>query len=120
MAKISISEAAKLAGISRTHLYKGYINTGKLSTATNDQGKRCIETSELSRVFPSLQKVTTNTTQADSKDTPGLAVLAEKVKGLENLLEAREEELLGYKEREKTFYRLLEHQKPKKSRWWPF
>jgi hypothetical protein len=31
MNKISISEAARLAEISRTNLYKIYINTGKIS-----------------------------------------------------------------------------------------
>ena len=55
MAKVSISKAAKLAGVSRTALYKSYINKGLLSTSRDDAGKKCIDTSEILRVFGKLQ-----------------------------------------------------------------
>lgn len=52
MALVSKSKAAKLAGVSRTTIHR-YVNDGKLSM-TGDQ----VDTSELLRVFGSLQAVT--------------------------------------------------------------
>jgi chromosome segregation ATPase len=68
MAKVSISEAARLVGVSRSNLYKSYIKQGKLSTSTNHQGKPEVDTSELLRVFGSLQQCT------DTVDTGGQVV----------------------------------------------
>jgi len=59
MAKISISEAARLVNISRPTLYK-MLNTGKLTcTSVVKYGKqvKTIDTSELIRVFGSLEGV---------------------------------------------------------------
>lgn len=50
MSKVSISQAAKLAKISRSTLYNKYINTGKISVETIDD-KKLIDMSELFRVF---------------------------------------------------------------------
>lgn len=58
MAKVSISEAARLVGVSRSNLYKSYIKQGKLSISTNHLGKPEVDTSELLRVFGSLQQCT--------------------------------------------------------------
>lgn len=55
MTLVTISEAARLAGCTRTNLYKSYINQGKLSVTQDHLGKPKIETSELLRVFGSLQ-----------------------------------------------------------------
>jgi hypothetical protein len=50
MAKLSITQAAKMAGISRQTLYVKYINTGKISVeVVND--KKSIDTSEIIRIF---------------------------------------------------------------------
>ena len=57
MAQISITAAAKLAGVSRSTLYRTYIDKGLLSISKDQKGKRCIDTSELLRVFGSLQGV---------------------------------------------------------------
>jgi uncharacterized membrane protein YcaP (DUF421 family) len=64
MNKVTITEAARLAGISRQHLYRGFINTGKISVI-KDNDKSVIEISELLRVFPDAKTVTT-----DSDTTP--------------------------------------------------
>lgn len=58
MAKVSISEAARLVGVSRSNLYKSYIKQGRLSVTSNHQGKPEIDTSELLRVFGELQQCT--------------------------------------------------------------
>ena len=55
MANVSISKAAKLAGVSRTALYKSYINKGLISISRDKAGKKCIDTSEILRVFGKLQ-----------------------------------------------------------------
>jgi hypothetical protein len=53
MNKLTITQAAKLAGISRQHLYKKYISTGLLSTL-KELDKSFIELSELLRIFPDV------------------------------------------------------------------
>lgn len=55
MANVSITAAAKLAGVSRSTLYRSYIDKGLLSISKDQKGKRCIDTSELLRVFGALQ-----------------------------------------------------------------
>ncbi len=55
MACVSISKAAKLAGVSRSTLYTSYINKGVISVSADGKGRKCIDTSELLRVFGSLQ-----------------------------------------------------------------
>ncbi|WP_241650314.1 helix-turn-helix domain-containing protein [Rosenbergiella collisarenosi] len=54
MAKVSISEAARLAGKSRTTLLR-LIKTGELSVSTGERNSRMIDISELARVFPDLK-----------------------------------------------------------------
>ena len=64
MAKVSISEAARLVEVSRPTIYK-MLNTGKLSyTTIVKQGResKVVDTSELIRVFGSLK--------GDVNDTP--------------------------------------------------
>jgi hypothetical protein len=53
MAHVSVSEAARLTGQSRTPLYRA-IKSGAMSTLKNDLGQTVIDTSELFRLFPPL------------------------------------------------------------------
>lgn len=55
MARVSITEAAKLAGVSRSGLYQTYLNKGVISVSKDSAGKKFIETSELLRVFGQLK-----------------------------------------------------------------
>jgi len=55
MAQVSISEAARLAGISRSNFYKNYIRQGKLSVTKDHQGRPQIDIAEIIRVFGGLQ-----------------------------------------------------------------
>jgi hypothetical protein len=50
MAKVSISEAIRMAGVSRSHFYNKYINKGLISVQVEDD-KKLIDVSELIRVF---------------------------------------------------------------------
>jgi hypothetical protein len=128
MPSVSISKAAKLAGISRTHFYKSYISKGLISILRDDRGAPSIEISELLRVFPNLHLASNQSAGDDiakcreyTSITGEEALLLEKIKGLTALLEAREQELEAYREREKQLYTLLGHDKAKRSRWWwPF
>lgn len=51
MTKLSITEAAKQAGICRQYLYTKYIKPGKLSVHKDEQDKPFIDSAELLRVF---------------------------------------------------------------------
>ena len=65
MNKLTVSQAAKLIGISRQHLYKKYINTGILSTI-KEFDKLLIEFSELLRIFPDISLDTSNDNNIDN------------------------------------------------------
>ena len=62
MAKVSVTEAAKLAGVGRQQLYRGYISTGKVSVERDHQGRPQIDTAEILRVFGEM-KGTSDATQ---------------------------------------------------------
>jgi hypothetical protein len=62
MSKVSISEAIRMAGISRSHFYKKYINTGIISVSIEDD-KKLIDVSELIRMFGNIHIENNNTEQ---------------------------------------------------------
>jgi hypothetical protein len=76
MTRISISEAIKMSGVSRSHFYNKYIKHGLISIIVEDN-KKLIDVSELIRVFGSVQlennqnghirttEYTSNTTEKD-------------------------------------------------------
>jgi len=109
MAKVSISEAARLVNVSRPTLYK-MLNTGKLTaTSIVKHGKpvKTIDTSELMRVFGSLEGVkpdTANHVNIDSNATGintsdlqvlqyQIALLKSENEGLKGAVNARDEHI---------------------------
>lgn len=68
MSKVSISQAIKMANISRSHFYKKYINSGIISI-DNVDGKKLIDISELIRVFDKIQIENNLNTTEDIKNT---------------------------------------------------
>lgn len=68
MSKVSITQAAKMAGISRSYLYRKYINTGKLSVL-NEEDKKLIDVSELIRVFGNLHVDSEQGVDSEQSDT---------------------------------------------------
>ena len=68
MAKVTVSEAARLVGLARQNLYKNYINQGKISVDRDHLGNPKIDTSELIRVFGEM-KMTRNVTSIDQEAT---------------------------------------------------
>ena len=136
MARVSISQAAKLAGVSRSSLYKTYLNKGAISVSKDSSGKKYIETSELLRVFGTLQGDTSIQPQGIQKntgDTPELSpsVTHDSAKDIEIKLlreqleksEQREQWLQAKVDTLSDTLKLLEH-KPasvkQPRRWWQF
>ena len=68
MSKVSISEAIRMAGISRSHFYKKYVNTGLISISIEDE-KKLIDVSELIRVFGNIQLDNNIKTGEDTSNT---------------------------------------------------
>jgi hypothetical protein len=62
MAKHSISKAAELVGISRSSMYRYWIHKGKIAIETDKNGNKCVDTSELIRVFGDKMKATGDAT----------------------------------------------------------
>ncbi len=69
MAKVTVTEAARLVGIARQHLYRAYITNGKISVDRDFNGRPMIDTSELLRVFGEL-KETPNGDNERLSETP--------------------------------------------------
>ena len=139
MAKVSVSEAARLAGISRTNFYKSYVKTGKITVERADDGKPTVDTSEILRVFGRLQDDSNDSEQKEQKITheniPNVSAAIEaEMKAVRDLLNVKEEQLSEAKDREiwmrkqleelTTAIKLIEdkrEQQPiKKKRWWQF
>ena len=75
---VNVSQAAKLANISRDTFYKNYINKGKISISRDGRNRPMVDTIEILRVFGSLHTDivkdptdhTQNYTKKDSTLTP--------------------------------------------------
>lgn len=70
MPKHSISEAARLAGVSRSHFYKKFIRPGVISVEKDKDDNPVIDTSEIVRVFGRIQGDTGNAVSGIQNDTP--------------------------------------------------
>ena len=132
MARVSISEAARLVKVSRPTIYK-MINSGKLSyTSVVKHGKsiKVIDTSELIRVFGSLDGVIDDV-KSDAESTGinsvglhdlqhRIALLEAENDGLKGAVKARDEHIDSLRQA----MQLLEHKhdpsSPAHSPWWKF
>ena len=100
MAKVTITEAAKLAGYSRQHFYRKYVNTGKITIEKNSRGNKVVDTAEILRLTGQINggdkrqaTVTREVTRSDDEKRPDITGLEAEIKGLR-------EQLTEYKERE--------------------
>lgn len=143
---VNVSQAAKLANISRDTFYKNYINKGKISVSRDGRNRPMVETSEILRVFGILHidtvenhsKHSQSYTEKDNKNTlitlPETAKiqhleqenqhLKERLVELQQLhqeAKEREEWQRGQIEKLTDTIKLLEAPKEKKSTyWWKF
>ena len=99
MAKVSISEAIKLSGVSRSSFYGKYIKQGQISISVGHDGKKQVDTSELIRVFGELKSqpstVHVDTSKESKKNTLGQDEKTEIMLIRQQLQEAQSRELAG-------------------------
>ena len=80
MALLTLTQAAKTAGIARSTLYRA-IQKGRISVVSQPDGSKKMDTSELQRVFGPLQSTTKLTGQHDA--LPDVALLQARIDALE-------------------------------------
>ncbi|MNH03482.1 hypothetical protein D3C79_627460 [compost metagenome] len=125
MAKVSISEAARLTGKSRTTLHR-LIKTGELSTCYGDRNARMVDVSELLRVFGTLEQRPAEqiSGQVNEQSDTGVsaqgeqvvAQLRQEVEHLKTLVSAKDSHIDSLKQA----MLLLEHRHTGDSPWWKF
>ena len=104
----TIEDAARLSGVSRSTIYRR-IKSGEMSVEISPDGKKRIETSELSRVFGDLPGKPENSTETHHEKIKD-ASCDKIVELLERQLTHMERELSDAKERESRLLALLETQ----------
>ncbi|WP_438436256.1 helix-turn-helix domain-containing protein [Klebsiella pneumoniae] len=132
MARVSISEAARLVKVSRPTIYK-MINSGKLSyTSVVKHGKsiKVIDTSELIRVFGSLDGVIDDV-KSDAESTGinsvglhdlqhRIALLEAENNGLKGAVRARDEHIDSLRQAMQLLEHKHEPSSSPHSTWWKF
>lgn len=117
MAKVSVSEAAKLTGKSVKTIYR-HIDTGKLSSSQNDNGYKYIDTSELQRVYGELKIKNENTMNSqmseveNQNDNQKKQLLQQENEMLKKLLDEKENHIASLKQA----MLLLEHKDQQKEK----
>ena len=132
MARVSISEAARLVKVSRPTIYK-MINSGKLSYTSvvkHGKGIKVIDTSELIRVFGSLDGVIDDV-KSDAESTGinsvglhdlqhRIALLEAENDGLKGAVKARDEHIDSLRQAMQLLEHKHEPSSPPHSQWWKF
>ncbi len=110
MAKVTVSEAARLVGVARQNLYKNYINEGKISVERDHLGKPRIDTSELIRVFGEIRMTPENTEENNNDNEVQRTIQAkdEVIAALRSQLAAAAERETKAEEREAWFRQHLD------------
>lgn len=131
MAKVSISEAARLTGKSRTTLHR-LIKAGELSTCSGVRNAKMVDISELIRVFGEIsaldreqsfeQVYEQRVTVPPASHEQVVNSLKQEVEHLRTLVSAQESHIDSLKQS----LHLLEHKKdvqqslPPPAKWWQF
>lgn len=114
MPTLNITEAAKLAGITRQHLHSHYIKPGLISVSRDERNRPYIDTVELLRVFGQLRPLDTDDRHdLTPPDTENTAELTAKIEALQEQLREAKERERWYQEQISGF-RLLEYQQQPK------
>ena len=102
MALVNFTQAAKMAGISRSYFHRKYIKQGVLSVTTDADGNKKVDTSELLRVFGELKGIPVHSKQntpneqgkhSDVNHNSELSAENETLKGKLAIIENQAEEL---------------------------
>ena len=97
MALLTLTQAAKTAGIARSTLYRA-IRNGRISVVSQPNGSKGIDTSELQRVFGPLQDATKSAKQHDAPED--VALLQSRIDALERENGLLRDEIQASRERE--------------------
>lgn len=92
MPAVSYTEAAKLAGVSKSSISRA-VKDGRLSRTLSDTGRKAIDLTELERVFPPSKKLAGD--RPDAPPPPTQALLdakEEQIAEMQAALEALEQE----------------------------
>lgn len=126
MAQVNLTQGAKLAGISRSTLNR-HMKEGKLSKGIGSDGKPCVETSELQRVYNTLSHVETPldvpaTQHGTATETAGIKALQVELEATKERLDEMRQDRDEWKGQARTLTALLSDQRapwtPPKRRWW--
>jgi regulator of replication initiation timing len=115
MALINLSQAARMANVSRPHLYKRYIQTGKMTVDRSDPKGPLVDTSEILRLFGKLNEDAVNTvnsgkhlheatpvfTLENNPLQPEVAALRERLQDAQDHLQAAKDRERVHQERER-------------------
>lgn len=109
MAKVSISEGARMAGISRSYIYRKYITPGLLSTEKDNAGNTVVDTAEIIRVFGQIKQDSEQDSKSSQMDTlekdSKIATLEAELRLMRELAKAKDDHIADLQQS----LRLLEH-----------
>ena len=108
MSQVNITQAAKLAGLSRSHFQKNYVKAGKITVSRDNKDRPQIDTSELLRVFGELQHTPPHSEKAHTTThhhTPDEHTTTQTEK-----IELLEQQLFDAQQREREANKRAEHQ----------
>lgn len=102
MALLNLTAASRAVGVNRSTIARA-VKSGRLSTTTNEQGERCIDTAELMRVFGTLKTDAQGDAPADAYPLHRHAIgdAQGDAQGQDALIEVLQEQLRQSNERER-------------------
>ena len=106
MALLTLTQAAKTAGIARSTLYRA-IQKGRVSVVSQPNGSKGIDTSELQRVFGPLQSTTKPIRQRDAPQD--VALLRARIEALERENGLLRDEIQAGRARESKLLDVVSH-----------
>ena len=126
MARLSVSEAIRQSGVSRSSFYAKFVNTGKISVSVDEHEKKFIDSSEVLRVFGTLKgKQSEDNPNTVNENSLGVTEDAKdaQIKLLQQQLAKSEERETFYQEQLVSLTNRLEgptqqHKPNPFTRWW--
>jgi len=119
MALVSISEAAKLTGKSIKTIYR-HLGVGKLSFVLNENGNKCVDISELIRIYGPIKKENENVIESNMSHVENNKnnILRIEIEYLKQLINEKNKQISTY-ERTLTLLEDKTKEKPPISKkWW--
>lgn len=114
MSLVTMTEAAKLAGVSRSNFYNKYLQTSKIKYVVDFDGKNKIDTDdilklkgELTHVFQTVSVQTHEVQNNTSENTSIIRALEDKVTRLQEQLVSKDALIKSKEERIEDFQKFL-------------